>query len=162
MNRQTSIAAGLLLLALVIQAQAQTPASPCPGAQTPGLRVESATSPGAATALPTGTPVAASLQAVDRIFFAVPAGDRPIARTYGGTFALDLAQTGAWRVAVDAQAHIDLVQGGKRIAPRDTGAVTGGCFVQQARYDLKPGHYLLQLSASQIPVLSLLVERTQK
>ena len=63
---------------------------------------------------------------------------------------------------IKTEADIDLVQDGQRIVPLGKGAVAGGCFVQQARFSLKPGRYLLQLSSSRLPVLSLLVERTQK
>lgn len=156
MNSRNIVAAILLLIPL--GAQAQDPA--CPSAATLGVKADSATSPGFAQAMPIGAPVAASLHFVDRVFFAAAPVERPIARTFAGTFALELNEPGTWRVAVDAEAAIDLVQGGQRIAPVAAGAVTG-CFVQQARYSLRPGRYLLQLSSSRLPVLSLLVEKTK-
>jgi len=157
MNRRMLMAAALLLVAT--GAGAQEPS--CPSTATLGTRADSATSPGAAAPVITGTPVAASLHFVDRIFFAVPPQARPIARTYGGTFALEVPEAGTWRVALDVEAAIGLVQNGRLLVPLAEGRVAAGCFVHQARFALKPGRYLLQLSSSRLPVLSLLVEKTQ-
>jgi len=151
----------IAVLSLSLCGQVQAQEASCPSALTLGMKAESATSSGAAQAVPTGAPVAASLHFVDRVFFAVPPRERAIARTYAGNFALDIAEGGSWRVALDAEAVIELVRDGARVAPIAEG-VTAGCFVQQARYALTPGHYLLQLSASNSPVLSLLVEKTQQ
>jgi hypothetical protein len=157
MNTRNLIAAVLMLIPMGAQAQDTA----CPSAATLGMKADSATSPAYAVPMTTGAPVAASLHYVDRIFFAVPPRDRAIARTYGGTFALEIAQAGTWRVALDVEAALDLVQAGRRVAPLSAGAVDGGCFVQQARYSLRPGRYLLQLSSSRLPVHSLLVEKTK-
>jgi len=157
MNSRNLIAAALLLIPVGAQAQEAT----CPSAVTLGRKAVSTTSPAYATPMTLGTPVAASLHFVDRLFFAVPPQTPAIARTFGGTFVLEIAQAGAWRVALDVEAAIDLVQAGRRITPRSEGAISGGCFVQQARFNLRPGRYLLQLSASRLSVISLLVEKTE-
>jgi len=157
MDTRNIIAAALLLVPMSVQAQ--EPA--CPSAATLGMKADSATSPAYAVPMTTGAPVAASLHFVDRVFFAVPPRDRAIARTYAGTFVLQITQAGIWRVALDAEAAIDLVQAGRRLAPLSEDAIDGGCFVQQARYSLRPGRYLLQLSSSRLPVLSLLAEKAK-
>ncbi len=157
MNTRNVIAAALLLIPMGVQAQETA----CPSAAMLGVKADSATSPAYAADMTTGVPVAASLHFVDRIFFAMPPHERAVARTYGGTFALQVAQAGTWRVALDVEAAIDLVQAGRRVAPVSEGARDGGCFVQQARFNLRPGRYLLQLSSSRLPVLSLLVEKTK-
>lgn len=158
MKSRNLVAAALLLAPVGALAQEAS----CPSAVTLGVKADSATSPGAARPMITGRPVAASLHIVDRIFFAVPPRERPIARTYGGTFAVEIAEAGTWRIAVDAEAAIDLVQGGRILAPVAESTAKSDCFLRQARFHLKPGRYLLQLSSSRLPVLSLLVEKTQK
>jgi hypothetical protein len=158
-----SIAAtsGLLLMLLATPALAQAPmaepaACPAPIAPTGPLAPWSAPTPiragadGAhATALTGGKAALVDLLPTPAVTYPLPPEKPGGAESHGGVLALDVAQAGTWRVALGAGAWLDVVgaDGAQRSTAHAHGPTCSG-IRKMVDFALKPGHYILQISAS--------------
>lgn len=107
-----------------------------------------------------GVAVRAALPPMRQIAYAIAAptdgsGDR------GGMFRLDIAEAGAYRIAMGSGGWIDVIGDGKALESIDHGrgpaCSTIGKFVT---FDLKPGRYTVQISDAAEAAMGLLAVRS--
>lgn len=159
----------LLSLAPAIAATAQTPAPKVMPMPAPVCTAPAALPPafaGFAHPVPAaqGSEVllgeAATLDLAPGTQFAVPPGHAPAGGTFGGTLGFDVTDPGTYRVAVGAAIWIDVVRDGASVksTAHDRGPA---CTAVRKTVDfaLTPGHYVLQLSGSDKPGVTVQVAK---
>lgn len=162
----------LLLLAVAApatQATAHTdtacPAKPAPlpaglGGWVRKQPVRAGASAEAATMLPIGTGVAATLLPTPKIAYAVRPEKPGGSVSSGGIFAFTAPAAGRYRLALGSGAWIDVLSGTTPVASVGHGHgpdCTG--LRKMVDFDLQPGRYLLQIAGNDTTTLPLMVAR---
>lgn len=114
----------------------------------------------AATTLPLGTSVTATLLTTSALTYAVRPEKPGTSANSGGMFTFNVPASGRYRIALGAAAWIDVLSG---TSPATSVAHSHGPDCTGIRkmvdFDLKPGRYLLQLAGNTAPTLSLMIVR---
>ena len=160
MNSLAFLAAAMLATATQAQIadpiQSPTASVPsCPSGPVPGFHHFDHPQ---ATALAVGESARLALTPVIGQSFTPPLGRTPEADSEGGTFPLVIATAGTYRIALSANAWIDLVD--KGIALRSTAHTPGpDCsgIAKIVDFALAPGTYQVQLSAAKEKAITVMV-----
>ncbi|MFV3127644.1 hypothetical protein [Niveispirillum sp. KHB5.9] len=127
-------------------------AAPVPDGLSAGASVD------AAPVIAPGKAVELALRPEGGVKLAATPGKVGTGTSFAGLFSLTVDRPGTWRVALGKAAWIDLVKDGAAIASTAHGhgpACTG--IRKIVDFDLKPGRYLIQLSASPADRMTALV-----
>jgi len=149
------------LMPLLLQAAAPVPVCTVTVAPPAGLEAWSTISAITMGPIAIGQGTGLRLQPVEKVAFAPAPGRAPKPGSFGGVYQFNVATAGAYRIALEAGAWIDVVRDGKSL---ESVAHTEGPACSGIRkivdFTLAPGRYLLQLSgAKEAPMRVLIVPR---
>lgn len=150
----------------VLAMQAATPEASCPApAQPDGWTAQQGVTAGAGVAAPVtlaiGRSARAELLPVSRITYPAPPSKAAGADSMGGVFAFDAATAGAYRVALSSAVWVDVVAGDKELASEAHGHGPD-CSGIRKYVDFRvasPGRYLVQVSGSATPSITVMISR---
>ncbi len=79
---------------------------------------------------------------------------------YGGMLAVQIGEAGIYQVSLNSGAWIDIILGTSKIASTAHGHGPECSSIRKAvAFPLKPGHYIVQISASAAPTLDIMISR---
>jgi hypothetical protein len=100
------------------------------------------------------------LVAADRLAPAAPPGKDAAPGGTAGVALFQVARPGTYRVALGSGAWVDVVRGGRAIAAAAHGHGPQCSGIQKiVDFRLTPGRYVLQLTATQAPVVAVMIAR---
>lgn len=122
--------------------------------QTP---VSAGTRPGEGATIPIGKAVNVSLLAAKHLDLA-PAPSRRPETGSGGALSFQVTHAGVYRVALGAEAWVDVVRAGKSVAARGRGAPAPCAGIRRTiEFALTPGDYVLQLAGVMDDTVAVMV-----
>jgi hypothetical protein len=150
-----------LAFAAVLQAEPACPAKPADppaifSGWTARMPLKAGTSDADTPKIETGNGFDATLSKT--VTFTLAPEKKPDADSYGGLIEVQIDRSGVLAVGLGAGAWVDLVQGGATVKPDSFGhgpACTG--IAKQLRFPVGQGQYVLQISNSKTPTVSLVV-----
>lgn len=149
-----------LFAALLLQAAPAAAAPVCTATIAPPAGLEAwSVDPGmTADVIAPGKTSALTLQPIDGVTFPLPLARKPAAGTFGGVYHVTIATAGAYRVALQNGAWVDLVRDGKALTSvgHMEGAPCSG-IRKIVDFALQPGAYTLQVSGAKTAQMRILI-----
>jgi hypothetical protein len=149
-----------LFAVLLLQAAPVAAAPVCTATVAPPVGLEAwSVAPGmTADVIAPGKNIALTLQPVESVAFPLAPGRQPAAGTFGGVYHVTVAAAGAYRVALQNGAWIDLVRDGKSLTSvaHTEGAPCSG-IRKIVDFALQPGTYVVQVSGAKTAQMRILI-----
>jgi hypothetical protein len=149
-----------LFAVLLLQAAPAAAAPVCTATVAPPAGLEAwSVAPGmTGDVIAPGKNIALTLEPIDSVTFPLPLERKPAAGTFGGVYHVTIATAGAYRVALQNGAWVDLVRDGKSLTSvaHMEGAPYSG-IRKIVDFALQPGTYIVQLSGAKTAQTRILI-----
>jgi hypothetical protein len=149
-----------LFAVLLLQAAPAAAAPVCTATVAPPAGLEAwSVAPGmTGDVIAPGKNIALTLEPIDSVTFPLPLERKPAAGTFGGVYHVTIATAGAYRVALQNGAWVDLVRDGKSLTSvaHMEGAPCSG-IRKIVDFALQPGTYIVQLSGAKTAQTRILI-----
>ncbi|WP_129396493.1 homogentisate 1,2-dioxygenase [Methylovirgula ligni] len=112
----------------------------------------------AAATLKSGQAVQATLHHTREVAYVVEPDKPGGSVAYGGILAVQISKAGTYQFSLGSGAWIDVVSGASKIASTAHGHGPECSSIRKAvAFPLKPGHYIVQISANAAPTLDIMI-----